>query len=76
MKTFTIENETNHITAHPTLQAAESVAGAERFATAAALGALAFHRPAARLAGVDHDHLEHRLAGGVGARRRPVLPRA
>ena len=36
MKTFTIENETNNITAHATAQEAESIAGAERFATAAA----------------------------------------
>ncbi|MEP7084302.1 MAG: DUF3489 domain-containing protein [Betaproteobacteria bacterium] len=49
MKTFTIDNDTNNITAHPTAQEAESVAGAECFATAAALAGLASHWPAARL---------------------------
>ena len=49
MKTFTIENETYNITAHPTAREAESVAGAEPFATAAALTDLAAHLPAARL---------------------------
>jgi hypothetical protein len=49
MKTFTIENETNNITAHPTAQEAESVLGAERFATAAAFTGLAAHWPSARL---------------------------
>ena len=48
MKTFTIENETNNITAHPTAREAKSVAGAERFATAAALAGLAAHWPPAR----------------------------
>lgn len=49
MKTFTIENETNHITTHVTAQDAESVAGAERFATAEALAELAADWPSARL---------------------------
>ncbi len=49
MKTFTIENETNNITAHPTAQEAESIAGAERFATAAAFAGLAATWPSARL---------------------------
>lgn len=49
MKTFTIENETNNITAHATAQEAESVAGAERFATAAAFAGLAANWPSARL---------------------------
>ena len=49
MKTFTIESETNNITAHPTAKEAESVTGAEHFATAAALAGLAAHWPAARL---------------------------
>ncbi len=49
MKTFTIENETNHNTAHPTAQDAESVAGVERFATAEALAELAADWPSARL---------------------------
>jgi len=49
MKTFTIENETCNITAHPTAREAVSVAGAEPFATAAALADLAAHWTAARL---------------------------
>jgi hypothetical protein len=49
MKTFTIEGETNNITAHTTAKEAESVTGTERFATAAALAGLAAHWPAARL---------------------------
>ena len=49
MKTFTIENDTNNITAHPTAKEAESVTGAEHFATAAALAGLAAHWPGARL---------------------------
>ena len=49
MKTFTIENETNNITAHSTAQEAESVAGAERFATVAAFAGLAANWPSARL---------------------------
>ncbi len=49
MKTFTIDTETNNITAHPTAQEAQTVAGAERFATQAAFAALAANWPAARL---------------------------
>ncbi len=49
MTTFTIDKEINNITAHPTAQDADSVAGAERFATAAALAELAAHWPSARL---------------------------
>jgi hypothetical protein len=41
MKTFTIESETNTITAHLTVREAKTVAGAERFATAAALAGAA-----------------------------------
>ena len=52
MTTFTIDKETNNITAHPAAQAAESLAGTERFATAAALAALAAHWPAARLVAI------------------------
>lgn len=50
--TFTIDNETNKITAHQTPKEAESVAGAEPFATAAALAELAATWPAGRLAGI------------------------
>jgi hypothetical protein len=49
MKTFTIENETNNITAHPTAKDAKSVTGAEQFATAAAFARLAAGWPPARL---------------------------
>jgi hypothetical protein len=49
MKTFTIENETNNITAHATAEEAESIAGAERFATADAWAGLAAGWPSARL---------------------------
>ena len=49
MKTFTIENETNNITAHATAQEAESIAGAERFATADAWAGLTAGWPSARL---------------------------
>jgi hypothetical protein len=49
MKTYTIEKETNNITAHPTAREAESVSGAERFGTAAALARLAANWPTARL---------------------------
>jgi hypothetical protein len=52
MKTFTIENESNHITAHPTSQQAESVPGAERFATVAAFAALTANWPPARLVAI------------------------
>ncbi len=49
MTTFTMEKESNHISAHSTAQAAESVAGAERFTTAAAFAEMAARWPAARL---------------------------
>lgn len=49
MKTFTIENETNNITAHATAKEAESAAGAERFTSVAALAGLAANWPSARL---------------------------
>jgi hypothetical protein len=49
MKTFTIENETNNITAHATAEEAKSIAGAERFATADAWAGLAAGWPSARL---------------------------
>ena len=49
MKTYTIEKETNNITAHRTAREAESVPGAERFGTAAALARLAANWPTARL---------------------------
>ncbi len=52
MKTFTIETETNNITAHATAKEAESVTGAERFATATALAGLAAQWPAARLVAI------------------------
>jgi hypothetical protein len=49
MKTYTIDNETNNITAHATAKEAESVAGAESFATADAFAGLAANWPSARL---------------------------
>jgi Protein of unknown function (DUF3489) len=49
MKTFTIENETNNITVHATIEEAEAVANAERFRTEAQLAKLAAGWPAARL---------------------------
>ncbi len=49
MKTFTIEKETNNVTAHPTTQDAESTPGAERFATAAEFAEVAATWPASRL---------------------------
>ena len=49
MKTFTIENQTNNISAHLTAQEAESVADAERFATAAAFAELTANWPSSRL---------------------------
>jgi hypothetical protein len=52
MKTFTIENETNNITLHPTIQEAEAVASAEYFRNEAGLTKLAAHWPAARLVDV------------------------
>jgi hypothetical protein len=49
MKTFTIENETNNITLHTTIQDAEAVPNAERFRNEAGLTKLAADWPAARL---------------------------
>ena len=49
MKTFTIENESNDITLHTTIQEAEAVPNAERFRNEAALAKLAANWPAARL---------------------------
>ncbi|MGD0580140.1 MAG: DUF3489 domain-containing protein [Bryobacteraceae bacterium] len=49
MLTFTIENETNNITAHATAQEAEAVPNAERFRNEAGLAKLAANWPAARL---------------------------
>src|SRR5580700_4951486 len=49
MKTFTIENETNNITIHTTVEGAEAVASAERFRNEAGLAKLAANWPAARL---------------------------
>jgi hypothetical protein len=49
MKTFTIDNETNNITLHPSAKAAEAVPDSERFNSEAALTKLAADWPAARL---------------------------
>src|SRR5580700_7745211 len=49
MKTLTIENETNNITIHVTVQDAEAVANAERFRNEAGLSKLAADWPASRL---------------------------
>src|ERR1019366_8206136 len=49
MQTFTIENETNNITIHTTIQDAEAVANAERFRNEGGLAKLAADWPAARL---------------------------
>src|ERR1700693_5269875 len=49
MKTFTIENETNNIALHPTIQEAEAVANAECFRNEAGLAKLAADWPAARV---------------------------
>jgi outer membrane biosynthesis protein TonB len=49
MKAFTIENETNNITLHATIQDAEAVANAEHFRNEAGLAKLAANWPAARL---------------------------
>jgi hypothetical protein len=49
MKIFTIENDTNNITLHATVQEAEAVANAERFRNEAGLAKLAADWPAARL---------------------------
>ena len=50
VSTFTIENETNHITMHASAKEAEAVPDAERFGSEAALAKLAANWPAARLA--------------------------
>jgi hypothetical protein len=49
MKAFTIENETNNITLHATIQDAEAVANAELFRNEAGFAKLAANWPAARL---------------------------
>src|ERR1700681_635931 len=49
MKAFTIENETNNITLHTTIQDAEAVANADCFRNEAGLAKLAADWPAARL---------------------------
>src|ERR1700688_2540302 len=49
MKTLTIENGTNNITLHSTIQEAESLANTECFRNEAGLAKLAENWPAARL---------------------------
>ena len=49
MKIFTIENETNNITLHTTVQDAEAVANAETFRSESGLSKLAAGWPATRL---------------------------
>ena len=49
MKVFTIENETNNITLHATIQDAEAVANTEQFRNEAGLANLAASWPSARL---------------------------
>jgi len=49
MTTFTIENESNNITLHPSAAEAETVAGAERFKSSQELAELAATWPTARL---------------------------
>ena len=49
MKIFTIENETNNITVHATIQDAEAVANADNFRSESGLHKLATDWPAARL---------------------------
>jgi hypothetical protein len=49
MKIFTIENETNNITIHATVQEAEAVPNAERFRNEAGLAKMAANWPASRL---------------------------
>jgi hypothetical protein len=49
MKTFTIDNGTNHITQHCSAQEAEAISDSERFSSEAALAKLAANWPAARL---------------------------
>jgi hypothetical protein len=48
MTIFTIENESNNIMAHATVQDAEAVSNAERFRSEATLAKLAADWPAAR----------------------------
>jgi hypothetical protein len=49
MKTFTIDNETNNITIHTTIQDAEALRNAERFRNEGGLANLAANWPASRL---------------------------
>src|SRR5580693_2416258 len=49
MKIFTIENDSNNITIHATVQEAEAVANADRFRNEAGLSKLAADWPASRL---------------------------
>jgi hypothetical protein len=49
MRIFTIENETNNITAHPTAAEAEAVTNVERFRNEPGLAKLAANWPASRL---------------------------
>ena len=49
MKIFTIENETNNITAHATVQEADAVTNADRFRNEAGLAKLATDWPTSRL---------------------------
>src|ERR1019366_10544257 len=49
MKTFTIENESNDVTLHTTIQEAEAVINAERFRNEGGLAKLAANWPASRL---------------------------
>jgi NAD-dependent oxidoreductase involved in siderophore biosynthesis len=49
MKIFAIENDTNNITIHATMKAAEAVPDSERFSSEAVLTKLATNWPAARL---------------------------
>ena len=49
MKTFTIDNETNNIIVHTTIQEAEAVTNAERFRNEGGLAKLAANWPVARL---------------------------
>ena len=52
MKTFSIENETNHITIHPSAKEAEAVINSEKFGNEAGLAMLAANWPTARLIGI------------------------
>ncbi len=55
MITFTIENETDNITARPTAQEAEAVPNAERFRNEAGLAKLATNWPTARLVAIHNS---------------------